>query len=120
MVAVRQIISLGSFITGEVPAPLEYQFFDSSGVPLNLTGFTIARFQWGSWIGGTPFQNTVVRNALITDPVNGLVTYAWLGDEFSTTGHYAGVIFVNNGTNQFASFLIEWQVCASPDVPPSV
>ena len=116
----RTIINLGSFIVGEVPSPLEYHYLDSVGVPLNLTGYTITRFQWGAWVGGTPFTNAVTRTASLTDPLDGEVTYAWQGDEFATTGRFAGMFFVNNSVNQFASVLLEWNVCAAAGVPPVV
>jgi len=111
---------LGSFVVGEVPSALEYQFLDSDGVPISLIGFTVARFQWGAYVGGSLASGPFIETATITDALNGRVTFVWDGDEFSVTGLHRGQFFVNDGTNQFASIFIEWNVCASIGAPPSV
>lgn len=115
----RPSVELGSYVVGEVPPPLEYQFLDADGVPINLTGFATARFHWGDYVQGQ-FVNPVVETALITDAVAGKVTYAWDGDEFDGPGEHAGMFFVNDGTTQYASILITWQVCLAVGVPPVV
>jgi hypothetical protein len=115
----RPSVELGSFVTGEVPLPLDYQFLDADGVPLNLTGFASAEFHWGDFIQGQ-FVNTVVGIALVTDAVNGVVTYSWSGAEFIEPGPHVGMFFVNNGTTQYASILIIWQVCLAVGLPPAV
>lgn len=116
----RQLTFVGSFTVGEVPVPIAYQFMDALGTPINLSTYTVATFQWGYWIGGTPFTSPVTRNATITNALNGEVTYVWQGDEFATTGRHAGMFFVNNGTNQLGSLTLEWQVCSSAATPPVV
>lgn len=109
----RLIVNVGDFVTGEVPAPLEYQYLDAAGVPLNLTGYGTVTFQWSLWLAGMPFLNPVSRVASVSDALNGVVTYVWQGDEFASTGRHAGMFFAGNGTNRYASLLLEWQVCAS-------
>jgi hypothetical protein len=120
-VSVRQrpSVDLGSFVTGEVPLPLEYQFLDADGAPIDLTGFNVATFQWGEYVRGG-FVDAIVRTAAITAPVTGQVTYAWEGDEFDRPGEYAAIFFVNDGTTQYASILITWQVCLAVGIPPEL
>lgn len=115
----RPTIELGSFVVGEVPLPLDYQFLDSDGLPINLTGFTLAAFTWGSFIQGQ-FIDPTSELALVTDAVNGIVTYEWTGVEFAATGEHAGMFWVNDGTTQFGSILITWQVCQAVGTPPTV
>lgn len=115
----RPSVNLGSFVTGEVPLPLEYQFLDADGQPIDLTGFDVATFQWGEYVRGG-FANAVTESALISAPSTGHVTYAWDGGELDAPGDYAAVFFVNDGTTQYASILITWSVCLSVGVPPTL
>jgi hypothetical protein len=115
----RPSVELGSFVVGEIPLPLDYQFLDADGVPIDLTSFTIVEFQWGTFIRGH-FADVVTETAIVSDAPNGIVTYAWDGDEFLTTGPHAGQFWVNDGVTQYASILITWQVCASVGVAPVV
>jgi hypothetical protein len=118
-VSQRPSIELGSFVTGEVPPPLEYQFLDADGVAIDLTGFTVATFQWGEYVHGG-FADAVTETATVSAPATGHVTYVWDGDELDSPGEYAAVFFVNDGTTQYASILITWQVCLAVGVPPVV
>lgn len=115
----RPSVTLGSFVVGEVPAPLEYQFLDADGVAINLTGFTVVTFQWGERVRGQ-FVNPVVETGTVSDAAQGKVTYVWDGDEFAAPGEHAGIFYVNNGTVQYASILILWQVCLPIGTPPVV
>lgn len=115
-----RITILGSFTVGEVPPTLEYQYLDSDGVAISLAGYGVAQFHWASYAGGSPVVGPFNETASISDALNGRVTYSWDGDEFATPGRYLGQFFVNNGTNQLASILIEWHVCAAVGTPPSV
>lgn len=112
----RPSVELGSYVVGEVPPPLEYQYLDADGNPINLTGYTGA-FQWAEHVQGQ-FINPQVESAVITDAVTGKVTYTWDGDEFATPGEHAALFFVNNGTNTLASVLITWHVCLGVGTPP--
>jgi hypothetical protein len=111
---------LGSFVVGEVPPPLEYQFLDADGAAINLTGFTVVRFQWAALIQGQFVDPVVETTGSVSDAVTGRVTYPWDGDEFDAPGEYAGIFYVNNGTVQYASILVTWQVCLSIGTPPAV
>jgi hypothetical protein len=115
----RTTIQLGSFVVGEVPPPLVFQFVDANDDPIDLTGFTTATFQWSEVIRGQ-FVSPVIETAIVTIPATGVVTYTWDGDEFDVTGSYAGIFFVNDGTTQYASSTIEWHVCQSIGTPPIV
>lgn len=115
----RPTVELGSFVVGEVPLPLDYQFLDSDGVAINLTGFNTVAFNWGHLIRDL-LVDPVSEVAIITDAVNGIATYAWDGDEFAEPGTHAGQFWVNDGTTQYASVLIIWQVCLAVGVAPAV
>lgn len=115
----RESVELGSYVVGEVPLPLEYQFLDSDGVAIDLTGFGTATFQWADYVQGQ-FVNPVVETATVSDAPNGKVTYAWDGDEFDSPGEHAAMFFVNDGTTQYASLLITWHVCLAVGTPPAV
>jgi hypothetical protein len=115
----RPTIELGSYVTGEVPLPLEYQFLDANGVPIDLTGYGVVSFRWGEYRWGQ-FFNAVTETATVSVPLSGSVTYVWDGDEFALPGDYAGMFFVSDGTIQYASILILWHVCLSVGVPPAV
>lgn len=115
----RSTVALGSFVVGEVPPPLEYQFLDADGVAIDLTGFTTVTFQWSEVVQGQ-FVSPVVETGSVTDAVNGKVTYVWDGDEFDAPGEYAALFYVNDGTTQYASILITWHVCLSIGTPPDV
>lgn len=115
----RPSVALGSFVVGEVPPPLEYQFLDADGVPINLTGFTTVTFQWSEVVQGQ-FVFPVVASGSVSDALTGKVTYVWNGGELDAPGEYAGLFFVNDGTNQYASLTITWHVCLSIGTPPAV
>lgn len=106
-------------MVGEVPPPLEYQFLDADGNPIDLTGFLVATFQWSPYVQGQ-FVDPHVDGASVTTPLDGRVTYVWDGQEFSSPGSYAAMFFVNDGTTQYASILIYWHVCLAVGTPPAV
>ena len=115
----RPTVELGSFVVGEVPTPLVYRFLDADGQPINLTGFGVATFQWSEVVRGQ-YLLPVVEVAVVTNAVDGQVTYTWDGDEFDAPGEYAALFYVNDGTNQYASDELRWQVCLSIGTPPVV
>jgi hypothetical protein len=115
----RPSVYLGSFVVGEVPPPLEYQFLDADGAAINLTGFTVVTFQWAELVQGQ-FVNPITETGTVSDAATGRVTYVWDGDEFDAPGEHAGIFYVNNGTVQYASLLITWDVCLAIGTPPVV
>jgi hypothetical protein len=109
-------IQIGPFVVGEKPAPLEYQYLDSNGAALPITGYAVrfsVREQWGPAIKDA-------ANASLTDGPNGKVTYTWDGTEFPTPGHYRCEFIVGNGTNRFISELIEYDVRGAVASVPSI
>jgi hypothetical protein len=113
------VITIGPFTVGEIPAQLQYQFQDADGNPIDLTGYT-AVFQWGARDNTTMFSDAQSVAANIVDESNGRVRHVWSGDELSTPGRYAGMFWVGNGVNRFASILILWTTCLSVDNPPDI
>jgi hypothetical protein len=115
----RPNVVLGSYVVGELPLPLDYQFLDADGAPIDLTGFTTVSFNWGRYVLGQ-FVSPTTEVATVTDAANGITTYAWDGDEFAVPGTHAGQFWVNDGTTQYGSILILWQVCLAVGVAPAV
>jgi len=109
---------LGSFVVGEVPPNLVYQFLDADGVAINLTGFGTITFSWGLLDSSGLVLDPTSAAGSLADATTGQVQYAWTGAEFATTGEHAGLFYVNDGTTQYASQLIVWQVCSAIGAPP--
>jgi hypothetical protein len=108
-------VNIGSMVVGEKPAPIEYQFQDASGVPIPLTAYT-AKFV----IREERSTTAQTFNATVTDVANGKVTYVWVGNEFSTSGHWMGEFWVGNGVQRFCSWLITWDVRVALGTVPSI
>jgi hypothetical protein len=107
-------VNIGPYTVGEKPPPLVYQFLDSAGAPINLTGYT-AKFQYQRTDGAATSVN-----ATVSDPTNGRVTYVWAGTEFSTPGTWWAEIWVGNTTNRLASSRMEARVRAPVGVAPVI
>jgi hypothetical protein len=89
-------VELGPFVAGEVPEPWEHAFQDDNGAAINLTGYT-AKITF-SVSGAAP----VTRNATVSDPANGEVTYVWVAADLPAPGVARGELWVSNGTNTYA------------------
>lgn len=107
-------ITLGPYVVGEKPAPLEYAFLDANGAPINITGWT-AKFQCQERFGSVFYGNGV-----ISDGPNGKAEYVFTGSEFPTAGTYRAQFWVGNGVNRFASVDIKFNVVSSVGVPPTI
>src|SRR3954471_13563469 len=92
------------YVVGEKPSPLEYQFLDSTGAIINLTGFT-AKFNYVE-------RDGVAVSAAATIPTgtDGKARYTFTGTEFATAGHYRAAFIVGNGTNRYESVEINFDV----------
>jgi len=109
-------ITIGPYVVGEKPSPLEYQFLDSAGAPMNLTGYT-AKFVT------RPVDDesaVATYNATVTDPTLGKVTYPWAGTELTTPGMHWAEMWVGNTTNRYASLRMRYSVRASVGPIPSI
>jgi hypothetical protein len=89
-------ITIGPYTDGERPEPLEYQFLDADGDPIDLTGYT-AVFRLS--IDGATGTETA---ATLSAPRGGRVTYTWGAGDL-TEGTLAAEFEVSNGTNTFIS-----------------
>lgn len=105
---------LGQLVVGEKPRALDYQYLDSDGQPLDLTGYT-AKFVFREQDG-----SPTMVNATVTDPLNGVVTYVWAGTEMPTPGSYIGEFWVGNGAQRYASWLIKWTARLPVGTVPSL
>jgi hypothetical protein len=108
-------ITIGPYVVGEKPAPLEYTFLDSDGVPIDLSGYT-AKFI----VRPVDSDISVTYNATVTTPAAGEVTYTWDGTEFAEQGPHWSEFWVGNSTNRFASLRLEYSVRASVGPVPAV
>jgi hypothetical protein len=106
--------SIGPYTTGEKPAPLEYQFLDSAGSPMNLTGYT-AEFHYQR-----SDSTATVGAAVVSDATAGKVTHTWTGSELSTPGTWWCQFWVGNTTNRYASQRLEAVVRAAVGTVPSI
>lgn len=107
-------VDVGSYVVGEKPAPIEYQFQTAQGAVIDLQGYT-AKFSWG------PEQGSgTTGDATITDATEGKVTYAWTGAEFLTSGAYQAEFWVGNTVTRFASerlvYKVRQPVNGTPDI----
>lgn len=107
-------VTIGPYVIGEKPPALTYQYLDSSGTALNLTGYT-AKFSYQERDGAA-----VTANASVSDPANGKVTYTFTGSEFATAGHYRAEFWTGNTTNRYASVDILFDVAVPVGTPPAI
>lgn len=107
-------LAIGPYTVGEKPAPLVYQFLDSAGVPIDLTGFaTEFHFQRADSTAAT-------GAATVSDPAQGKVTHLWLGSELSSPGIWWCEFWAGNGTQRYASKRLEATVRAAVGTAPAI
>lgn len=109
---------IGAFTVGEIPFLLTYQFLDSDGQPIDLTGYT-AVFQYGERFAGN-IANPVENPASFSSISTGIASYQWDGTEFQNPGVFVGQFWVGDGSNRLASVKFEWSVCLSVDTAPAI
>jgi BppU N-terminal domain len=97
-------LHIGPFVGGERPLPLTYQFQDSDGEPLNLTGY-VARLVIKERRG-----TSTAYEAIVSDPTNGRVSYVWTGTELIVAGRYEAEFTVTSATNRFVSLRFVFDV----------
>lgn len=107
-------VSTGPYVQGEKPPPLVYQFLDSAGAPIDITGYAAGfTIQEADGLAAS-------YSASVTDPVNGKITYTWTGTEWPTSGHYRATVWCGNGTNRLASIMIKFDVRAPVGTVPGI
>ena len=109
-------VEIGPFKVGEIPLPFTYQFQDSNGAALNITGYT-AKFNCREHDATTGVFGAA---ASVSDPVNGIVQYLWVGNEFPTPGHYLAEVWVGNLTERFASVNILFDAALAVGPVPAI
>lgn len=107
---------IGPFVVGEIPAPLYYDFQDSNGLDLDLTGYTI-KYMFREYMSSV----AVTKNASLVGGVpKGRVQYVWDGTELVGPGHYLSEFWAGNGVQRFASLLILFDVRISVGPVPAI
>jgi hypothetical protein len=107
-------VIIGPYVVGERPSSLTYQFLNSSGAVIDISGFT-AKLNYQERDGAA-----VSVNASVSDGPNGKATYAFTGSEFATAGHYRAQFIVGNGTNRFISVDITFDVAVPVGTVPNI
>ena len=107
---------LAAFAEGEVPPDLQITFTDFDGNAVNLTGFANVQMNIEEELEGTTGFGT--GTIVVTDAVNGIVTYTWVRADMTTAGEYQAQAWVNNGTKYFASDLYLYSVYDGPGTQP--
>lgn len=107
---------IGPFVVGEKPAPLQYQYQDGDGVPINIVGYTVKFvIKERDGLAAQTFNGTLV------DGPNGIAGYTWTSAEFPAPGHYVAELWIGNGGPQrFASILLTLTVRASIGLVPNI
>lgn len=108
-------ITIGPYVRGEKPPPLEYSFLDSGGVAIDLTGYTaLLRVQ------RTDAADYLELTAVVSVAASGTVRHVWTGAEFPTAGDYWLEFWVGNTTNRYASVRLKASVREPLGPPPSI
>ena len=108
-------VTAGPYVQGEKPADLVYQFLDSSGVAIDLTGYTGFKFQFQEHDG-----SATVATAVLLDAPTGKVAYTFTGVEFTTPGRYRAQFWAGNGVHRLASVDIFFDVAAPVGPIPAI
>jgi hypothetical protein len=107
-------VTIGPYVQGEKPPPLVYQFLDSAGAAINLTGYT-AVFNF------RPVDGTSTAGlATVTTPLTGQVTHTWTGAEFPSAGDFWAEFWVGNTVQKFCSLRLEYNVRVAVGPVPSI
>lgn len=100
----RRTLHIGPFVAGERPLPLEYQFLDADGDPLNITGYTV------KFVMRERHGLSVTYNGSLLDAANGKVVYTWTGTEMLIAGRWEAEFTVENAGNRFVSLRLVFDV----------
>lgn len=102
------------YIVGEIPSPLEYQFLDAAGTPINVSG-------WAAELHiQEKFGTATVLTASVSDGPNGKVRHVFSAGELTTPGSYRAQFWAGNGVNRYASVDIKFTVATSVGTAPAI
>ena len=97
--------TIGPYVMGEKPPPLVYQYLDSAGAAINLTGYTATiRVQ------RTDADTYAEFTATVTEPLLGKVSHTWTGAEFTSAGDHWLEFWTGNTVNRYASVRLKASV----------
>lgn len=107
--------------SGSKPPPLEHQFLDQDGNPLDMSvGVWVGQGRASQlFIDGSQPAN-IGNGSAIVDIVEAKVTYTWHDADFETVGKFRLILWVGNGTQRFGSTVYEWDVADAPGDDPTV
>jgi hypothetical protein len=103
----QSIIGLGTFAKGAIPRSLQITMEDSDGNALDLTSFT-PDFVIEAVDAVVPGLGAGLSSLI--DAVNGITQYDWTAVDFGTVGLFRGQMWVDDGTLNFPSVIIQYEV----------
>ena len=108
------MITIGPYTAGEIPPPVVYQFLNSAGTAITLTGYTVKfLYRVGS-------ATAVTRDATLDNGATGTVSYTWVVADLATAGNVTGEFVVGNATNRYGSERLSWVILEPVTTYPSV
>ena len=118
--AVKQVFGNRAVPNKSKPAPIEHQFLDSDGNPIDMSV--------GTWTGEGRAEQLYVdtqptglgSGSVVVDDVSAIATYTWADEDFQTLGKFRIIIWVGNGTERYGSTVYEWDVADAPGADPTV
>jgi hypothetical protein len=110
------VVVLGPYTQGEIPEPFTYQFLDSEGVAIDMSG-AAAKFYYGL---ADPDPTVELQDAEVTNGPEGRVRYVWAEDDLELPGTYKGDLWIGNGTLRLASLRLRWTVLPSVGTAPAI
>lgn len=108
-------LQLGPYTQGEVADPVEVQFVDNDGNPINITGYAV-RFVYRERAATAATEKT---GALI-DAAVGKAGYTWVAADLATAGDYEAHLWVGNGTRRYASKRIHYRIHSNLGTTPTI
>jgi hypothetical protein len=108
-------LTLGPYRQGEIPPPIVNTFEDSTGAPIDLSGFT-SKLEYKRWNSSMVVERTP---AIAVDQVTnkGRAIWTLVAADLATAGDFWGEWWVGNGTNRYASVKLRWFVEPTIAVP---
>ena len=109
---------IGPYAIGEIPSPLQITITDYDGAVIDLTDFT-AKFKIVRLDDDTP-SGLATGSSTIFDASNGVTQYSFVAADFTTSGHYRGVMWVGDGSVRYSSDMFEWFIRDNGTTAPSI